>query len=137
MGPCGLDTERERNNLWYATLPSREKYVLYLIEQLHPRESPTDMRPLVLSRSAFRAARDAPNSGKFMCAMPRQKVWLEWLDRWQTGMERMMIQGFFENAFKSKGFTNAQLSDLGGNAVGIPVCAAIHLALLDAFIDIL
>ena len=73
VGTQLLDPYRERTNVWYKALASREKYILNLIEKVHPRQG-EEKRAFVLSRSVERCARDRPVPSLWPCTMPRTKV---------------------------------------------------------------
>ena len=69
--------------------------------------------------------------------MPRTKVWIEWLERDQTGSEKLATQGFFDGDFEIGRLNQANLADLAGNAVGIPVVEVINQAMMEEFLDVL
>jgi hypothetical protein len=94
VGPCLYDSIREAANPWYAVLPSREKYNLHLCELLFGREDVSHCRAYVLSRSSKRTACTKVHSRLYPCNLPHTKVWLEALQRWQIGEEKMALQGF-------------------------------------------
>ena len=136
VGAQELEPLRERTNIWYSSLPTREKYTLYLVERVFPRHG-TEKRAFITSRSAQRAAVDRPTADRYPCTLPRTKVWLEWLDRVQTGTEKMATQGFFEQEFLDARLSQTALADLAGNAVSVPVTACILHHLVAEFADVL
>jgi site-specific DNA-cytosine methylase len=136
IGTQDLDPFAERSNVWYASLPTREKFVLRLITGKFPRVG-GEKRAFVLSRGEKRAAFDRPIANRLPCTMPRTKVWLEFLARPQTGDEKLMSQGFFDGEYTDARISNAGLADLAGNAVGVPIAAAINQCLLENFLDVL
>ena len=136
VGTQTLDPYRERTNIWYAALATREKFNLHLIQNVFPRIG-DERRAFVLSRSAARCARDKPKAELWPCTMPRTKVWIEWLSRDQVGTEKLMTQGFFHGEYEAGRLNQANLSDLAGNAVGIPVTEVINQCVLEEFLDLL
>jgi hypothetical protein len=136
VGTQDLDPLSERTNVFYAALPTREKYIKHLVERRYPRKG-DEKRCYVLTRCAERSATTAPSVDEFPCCLPRSKVWLEWLDRYQLGTEKMMTQGFFPGQFIDARCGEAALADLAGNAIGMPVCMAINQAMMRAFLPAL
>jgi hypothetical protein len=136
VGPQNLCPYRERANIWYQALSSREKYILHLIEHKFPRVG-VEKRAFVLSRSVERSAHDAPTKELWPCTMPRTKVWIEWLERDQVGSEKLCTQGFFNGEYDIGRLSQANLADLAGNAVGIPVVEVINQAMMEEFLDVL
>jgi hypothetical protein len=136
VGTQSLSPVRERTNLWYQSLCSREKFILNLIEKVFPRNG-QEMRAFVISRSPERSAKDRPTPGLWPCTMPRTCVWIEFLERVQTGTEKLMTQGLFPDEYESGRLNQTNLADLAGNGVGIPVVEVINAAITEEFLDIL
>ena len=49
----------------------------------------------------------------------------------------MATQGFFDGEFQIGRLNQANLADLAGNAIGIPVAKVINQAVLEEFLDVL
>ena len=134
VGKCELNEELEMESVWYHMLPTREKYVLHLIQTRHPC-LPGQHRVIVTTRSVGRCCNQKPSVEECPCLLPHHRYWLEWKHRWIIGPEKMALQGIFQ--FDDVGMSPTMISDLAGNAVGTSVCAAINMSLMFAFGDVL
>ena len=114
VGTQNLDPYRERTNIFYQALATREKFILHLIEQVYPRQG-DEKRAFVISRSPLRSVRDRPTPGVWPCTMPRTKVWIEFLQRDQIGAEKLATQGFFPGEYEAGRLNQTNLADLAGN----------------------
>ena len=132
VGVAGIEPLREQSNIFYATLPTREKVNLYFLEKTLPQLAVGEQRCLEIGRSATRTLKAKSAPGIFPCVLPKMKVWLQPQDRWMLGEEKMTVQGFFGGSYKAGSATTSVMGDLAGNAVGVPVCDAVNW-----FLDIL
>ena len=138
VGRSGLAPEREDSNVWFATLPTREKCSLLAMEMLYPAKTAEEMvRGVVLTRSLTRLLREKPRSGLVSCVLPNAKIWLDHKQRYLMPEEKVALQGFFAGQCSTSCVAATTLSSLGGNAVGVPVTIAINFALLASFGDLL
>ena len=135
VGAAGINARREADNPHYAMLTSREKFNLHMIESIFDEDD--GKRAFVVSRSSGRSATDTPVSERYPCITEKTKIWLDWRARVMTGAEKMMVQGFLPGSYDVASVSDASQSDLAGNAVGVNVCAAINMALMEQFLDVL
>ena len=129
---------REDENIFYATLSTREKIVLRYCEKKWPPKGMDDKkRSFVLTRSLDRVAHDPPKVGRLSCILPNTKVWLDWKQRYLMPQEKMAMQGFFCSQTNYKGVPQVWIARMGGNAVSVPLMQAINFCLWSEFTDIL
>jgi hypothetical protein len=72
IGAIGLIPEMEVGecyNVWYATLPSREKYVFHLCQHANKRCG-DERRVFTTTRSAARSCHEKPRVEEFPCVLP-------------------------------------------------------------------
>ena len=131
---CGLAgiSNLEPDNVFYTTLPYREKLVLKLIEEAYPYTKDV-VCTSVISRSAERASKCRPRVGITGCVKPLDKVWLHWLQRPMLAEEKMALQGWQYGSYDAKHISKNELANMAGNAIPIPLVMAVDFAFMSDF----
>eukprot|EP00969_Alexandrium_andersonii_P093983 4152211-Alexandrium_andersonii.AAC.1 len=78
-----------------------------------------------------------PPTGRTPCVTPGSKLWIDYKDRWAVPAEKMALQGMGPERATFASVSPTVVSDLAGNAVSVPVAAAMTIAILTGFIDVL
>ena len=135
-GPCGY-SPMERDNAFYQSLSDREKHMIVFLQHKFGNDSviPWDLHDS-LERLVPRIGTQCPRTVRTIT--PGAKLWCAFLrpQRFLIGVEKMSLQGVFPDMYCGR-YTSGQLSDLAGNAFSTTVIAAIVLALLAEFQDVL
>ena len=135
-GPCGYSA-MEEDNVFYQSLTDRQKHVLVLLSWRYGERTgvPWDLHDS-LERLVPRIDAQLPSS--LRTVTPGAKLWCAFLrpQRFLIGAELMAMQGMFPEMYAG-GFADSLLSSLAGNAFSTTVVAAIVLALLAEFGDVL
>jgi hypothetical protein len=100
VGRCPVDAEGD--SVWRLCLPTREKYILALIQAKYPKQHSGERRVIVTSRSAKRCLHEKPRVKMTSCLLPHHRYFLEWRDRWMTGNEKLAFQGLMTHQFNPK-----------------------------------
>jgi site-specific DNA-cytosine methylase len=138
VGKLHLDEDAEATNIWYASLPDREKLNLYFCRLKFPAASDEDRkRVFILTRSLERLAHNKPRIGVAPCVKPLDKMWLDWLGRYALAEEKMALQGHFLNTYDAKSVNSTTLASLAGNTIPTTLCSALNHCLMAEFGDAL
>ena len=135
IAKCSLDPQLEAGSIAYATLPTREKYNLYLMMKKWPwtGEEPAK-RVFNLTRSFSRSLHERPRHNVMPCVLPNSKLWLEHVKRVALPEEKMASQGFALGSLAPR-TPAAVLNSLAGNAVSVVICSAIFFCVMTEFIQ--
>ena len=133
-GPCGYDPQQEvdcAENAFYRCLADRDKHQLLFHDLL---EEKTGIHIALVDLSQSLSWRVESNSdGAACCLRPCGKLWHRRRRRWLLGMEKMNLQAMMHNTYNSGILSDAQLSDLAGNAVNNVCFAALLVSILACF----
>ncbi|CAK0795039.1 unnamed protein product [Prorocentrum cordatum] len=78
---------------------------------------------------AYPQDKDLSKAGRMPCVLRHHDYWLSTKRRLVCGAELLSLQGFAHNVCLG-GLTNAELSDLAGNTMGVPVVGSLLACLL-------
>ena len=132
-GNCKYLPEQESDNLWYKTLPDREKHVIEFYRRFYKHAQERRV-PWNLNDSLSRSTKVVMNQEEHTSrtVTPSSKLWCAWLTppRYLIGSELMSLQGMFPDMYSASSCSDHQRRVLSGNAFSTTVLAAVIMATL-------